>query len=107
MAEQEKLTIEITTGHCLGGEGNDVCPGQVLVAPKDLSIADAMKKVRMGYARVIRNEPEPEPEAKEKPGPAVVTHQDPTLESRDPDTEAPQERKGRSRGSHPSRTGGR
>jgi hypothetical protein len=81
MAEQEKLTIEITTGHCLGGVGNDVYPGQVLVAPKDLSIADARKKVRMGYARVIPNAPEPKP--------ATVTHQDPALESRDPDTEAP------------------
>ena len=107
MAEQKKLTIEVTTGHCLGGEGNDAYPGQILVAPKDLSIADAMKKVRMGYARVIPNEPEPKPETKEKPGPAVVTHQDPAPESRDPDTEAPQDRKGRSRGSHLSRTGGR
>ena len=98
MAEQEKLTIEITTGHCLGGEGNDVYPGQVLVAPKDLSIADARKKVRMGYARVVPNAPESEPEKEEKPGPAVVTHQDPTLDSRDPDTETPQGRKGRSRG---------
>jgi hypothetical protein len=88
MAEQEKLTIEITTGHCLGGVGNDVYPGQVLVAPKDLSIADARKKVRMGYARVIPNAPEPEPD-KKKSGAAVVTHQDPALESRDPETEAP------------------
>ena len=40
----QTLTIEITTGHCLGGEGNDVYPGQVLVAPKDLSIAEARKK---------------------------------------------------------------
>ena len=107
MAEQEKLTIEITTGHCLGGEGNDVYPGQVLVAPKDLSIADAMKKVRMGYARVIPNAPQPSLESEEKPEPTVVTHQDSAVESRDPVTEAPQGRKGRSRGSHPSRTGGR
>ena len=81
MADKEKLTIEITTGHCLGGVGNDVYPGQVLVAPKDLSIADARKKVRMGYARVIPNAPEPRP--------TTVTHQDPVLESRDPETETP------------------
>jgi len=113
MAEQEKLTIEITTGHCLGGEDNDVYPGQILVAPKDLSIADARKKVRMGYASVIPNAPEPEPD-KKKSGAAIVTHQDPALETRDPDTEAPDAvapragaRKGRARGSYPSRTGGR
>ena len=98
MAEQEKLTIEITTGHCLGGEGNDVYPGQVLVAPKDISIADARKKVRMGYARVVSNAPEPEPDAEEESGPAVVTHQDPAVETRDPVTDAPSGRRGRSRG---------
>lgn len=89
MADQAKLTIEITTGHCLGGEGNDVYPGQVLVAPKDLSIADARKKVRMGYARVIPNAPEATAETEEDAGPAVVAHADPDLESRDPVTEPP------------------
>jgi len=89
MAEEVKLTIEITTGHCLGGEGNDVYPGQVLVAPRDLSIADARKKVRMGYARVIPCEPEPATEAKEDAGPAVVAHADPDVEARDPDTKPP------------------
>ena len=89
MADQVKLTIEITTGHCLGGEGNDVYPGQVLVAPKDLSIADARKKVRMGYARVIPNAPEPGPETEEDAGPAAVAHADPDVESRDPVTKPP------------------
>ena len=110
MTDQTKLTIEITTGHCLGGEGNDVYPGQVLVAPRDLSIAEARKKVRMGYARIVSNAPNPEPEtkgAKEAAGPAVVTHQDPALESRDPVIDAPEARRGQSRGAHPSRTGGR
>jgi len=105
MADQT-LTIEITTGHCLGGEGNDVYPGQVLVAPRDLSMADARKKVRMGYARIVSNAPNSEPEteeAEEPAGPAVVTHQDSTFESRDPIIEeAPvAARRGR------SRTGGR
>ena len=89
MADQVKLTIEITTGHCLGGEGNDVYAGQVLVAPKDLSIADARKKVRMGYARVIPNAPEPGSETKEEEAPAVVAHADPEVETRDPVTKPP------------------
>ena len=97
MADQEKLTIEITTGHCLGGVGNDVYPGEVLVAPKDLSIAEARKKVRMGYARIIPNAASPKPETEEPARPAVVTHQDPALESRDPDMDAPTGRRGRSR----------
>lgn len=86
MADQTKLTIEITAGHCLGGEGNDVYPGRVLVAPRDLSIADAWKKVRMGYARVVPNAPE----AVAPPGPAPVTHGDPAIASRDPEIEAPE-----------------
>jgi len=96
----QTLTIEITTGHCLGGEGNDVYPGQVLVAPRDLSITEARKKVRMGYARIVANAPKPEPEteeAEEPAGPAVITHQDPAVESRDPDMDAPTGRRGRSR----------
>ena len=97
MTEQGKLTIEVTTGHCLGGEGNDVFPGQVLVAPKDLSIADARKKVRMGYARVIPSAPEVGPEAIKASGPTAVSHQDPAPESRDPDTVTPQGRRGRPR----------
>ena len=89
MADQLKLTIEITTGHCLGGEGNDVYPGQVLVAPKDLSIADARKKVRMGYARIIPDAPEPGLETEDDARPAIVAHQDPDVESRDPVTKPP------------------
>ena len=102
MADQTKLTIEITTGHCLGGEGNDVFPGKVLVAPKDLSIVDAWKKVRMGYARIIpaAEESGPDPESA-PPGPAPVTHGDPAIESRDPAVDAPEGRRSR------SRTGGR
>ncbi len=97
MTEQGKLTIEVTTGHCLGGEGNDVFPGQVLVAPMDLSIADARKKVRMGYARVIPSQPEVGPEAPEASGPAVLSNPDPAPESRDPDTMAPQGHRSRPR----------
>jgi hypothetical protein len=97
MTEQGTLTIEVTTGHCLGGEGNDVLPGQILVAPKDLSIADARKKVRMGYARVVPSAPEAGPEAPVASGPAAINHGDPDPEERDPDTPAPKMRKGRPR----------
>ena len=97
MTEQGTLTIEVTTGHCLGGEGNDVVPGQILVAPKDLSIADARKKVRMGYARIVPSAPEAGPEAHEASGPAAISHGDPVSEDRDPDSQAPSRRKGRPR----------
>ena len=98
MADQEKLTIEITTGHCLGGVGNDVYPGEVLVAPEDLSIAEARKKVRMGYARVIPNPPtDAGLEAEKASGPATVVTQDPAVESRDPEIEPPLEPRGRPR----------
>jgi len=105
MADQT-LTIEVTSGHCLGGEGNDVYPGQLLVAPRDLSIADARKKVRMGYARAIPDAPEAGPEGTEAAGPAVITHQDPALENRDPDMEAPEAQSAAARRGR-SRTGGR
>ena len=101
MTEQGTLTIEVTTGHCLGGEGNDVFPGQILMAPRDLSIAEARKKVRMGYARVVPSVPEAGPEAPAVSGPAAIIHGDPTPENREPDTMAPQARKGR------QQTGGR
>jgi hypothetical protein len=99
MTEQTKLTIEITTGHCLGGVGNDVYPGQVIEAPKDLSIAEAWKKVRIGYARIVPNAPEPgRASPEETPGPAPVTHGDPVVATRDPVVDAPDlARRGRSR----------
>lgn len=97
MTEQGTLTIEVTTGHCLGGEGNDVFPGQILVAPRDLSIAEARKKVRMGYARVVPFVPEAGPEAPAVSGPAAINHGDPIPENREPDTMAPQGRGGRPR----------
>ena len=97
MTEQGTLTIEVTTGHCLGGEGNDVFPGQILMAPRDLSIAEARKKVRMGYARVIPFVPEAGPEAPAASGPAAINHGDPIPENREPDTTAPQGRGGRPR----------
>ncbi len=101
MTEQGTLTIEVTTGHCLGGEGNDVFPGQILMAPMDLSIAEARKKVRMGYARVVPSMPEAGPEAPAVSGPAAINRGDPIPENREPVTMAPQ-----GRGSRP-RAGGR
>ncbi len=79
--ESEMLTIEITTGHCLGGEGNDVYPGTVMVAPRDLSLEAALAKVRRGYARVIPNEIETS-------DPLIETG-DPAPENRDPVVNAP------------------
>jgi hypothetical protein len=97
MADTQTLTIEITTGHCLGGEGNDVYPGQVLVAPRDLPLAEARKKVRMGYARVVTDDEAAAPGATAAPGPAVVTHGDPAAESRDPITQPSEGRRSRSK----------
>jgi len=97
MTEHGMLTIEVTTGHCLGGEGNDVLPGQILVAPRDLSTAEARKKVRMGYARVVSNVPEAGPDAPVASGPVAISHADPAPEDRDPMTPAPEGRKGRPR----------
>ena len=95
MTEHATLTIEVTTGHCLGGEGNDVYPGQILVAPRDLSHSEALKKVRMGYARVIQSRPEAGPVAAAAAGLAEVRHADPAPEDRDP--LAPEGRRGRPR----------
>ncbi len=97
MTEQGTLTIEITSGHCLGGEGNDVFPGKILVAPKDLSLADARKKVRMGYARVVPPIPEAGPGTSASPGPAANNNGDPDPENRDPQSLAPKKRKARPR----------
>ncbi len=97
MTAQGTLTIEVTSGHCLGGEGNDVLPGQILVAPRDLSIAEARKKVRMGYARIVPTVPEAGPETSETSGPAAVSNADPVLDDRDPTTSAPEGRKSRPR----------
>lgn len=90
MGPEETLRIEITTGHCLGGEGNDVYPGQILTAPKDLSMIEARKKVQLGYARLISSAPPAGSEGREASGPAIVTHRDPSPESRDPIIQAPE-----------------
>jgi len=89
----EKVTIRVTTGHCLGGAGNDILPGQILVAPRDLTIEDAHRKVSIGYAVIIPNAPEPETEpatpddstgTEREPETSTVTHRDPQPEHRDP-----------------------
>ena len=97
MTEQGTLTIEVISGHCLGGEGNDVFPGKIMVAPRDLSLAEARKKVRMGYARVVPPVPEAGPETPPSSGPAVNNNGDPDPEDRDPESPAPKKRKGRPR----------
>jgi hypothetical protein len=92
MTDQAKVTIEITSGHCLGGADNDVYPGDILEAPRDLSIAEALKKVRTGYARIVPNPQEAGPEVPSDSGPVpatVVTHGDPVVNTRDPEVQAP------------------
>jgi len=106
MADPTKgLTIEVTTGHCLGGEGHDVYPGTILVAPRDLSIEDALKKVRSGYARIVPDTTVPGPAVVGSAGSDAVTHGDPPVENRDPVVEAPTVAPAPHRGRF--RTGGR
>lgn len=66
------MTIEVTTGHCLGGEGNDVYPGMVLVAPGDITLEQAEQMLRRGFARLVIPKP-------------VITYADPMPETRDPE----------------------
>lgn len=101
MTDQVKVTIEITSGHCLGGVGNDVYPGHVMEAPRDLPIAEALRKVRTGYARIIPSPQETGPEVLADSGPVpanAVTHGDPAVSHRDPEVQVPdQAPKGRPR----------
>ena len=100
-------TGKTTLARLLAGRGGAtfVAVSAVLSGVKELreSIAEARKKVRMGYAREIPSAPKAGPAGTEAPGPAVVTHQDPALESRDPAIEEAPEAARRGR----SRTGGR
>lgn len=70
----ETLRIQILVGHCLGGEGRDVYPGDVLSAPGDISPEAAELKVRRGWARVIPN---------------AIETRDPAPETRDPEVKEP------------------
>lgn len=82
-----ELWIEITIGHGLGG-GSFVCPGDRLMAPRDLTPDQAKAKIRQGYAREI-----PAP-VSEKP--ETVVHADPEPDDRDPEiTSANRPRAGR------------
>ncbi len=88
--EPTTVTIEITTGHCLGGLGNDVYPGTVLVAPRDISVKEALRKVQTGYARLVSGAPaDSAPMADPPPTPGVIAHGDPVVASRDPIADAP------------------
>lgn len=104
----ETLTIQVTTGHCLGGEGNDVYPGAVLVAPRDLTVEAALLKVRRGYARVIPNLPESTvtPADVVSHGDPVVETGDPVIETRDPIADIPAAAEPRAHKGRP-RAGGR
>jgi hypothetical protein len=95
MAQPQTLTIEITAGHCLGGQGNDVYPGQRLTAPKDLTILEALKKVRMGYARIVTPDEKAHPVSTEASGGAAIQTHDATPQDRDPEIDPPSRPRGR------------
>jgi hypothetical protein len=103
MANSGRIRIKVTSGWCLGGEGNDAHPGDVLEAPGDIEVSEALKKIRTGYAIQIPEISGPGPAIHEDtPLPGSVTSGDPAIDSRDPVVEAPEAaRRGR------ARTGGR
>jgi hypothetical protein len=95
MTDKGTFAIEITSGYCLGGAGHDIYPGHRLVVPRDISVAEAMHKVRTGYARFVSSSPEAGPEVASDPGPAPakqITHGDPPMDSQDPAIQTPRGR---------------
>jgi hypothetical protein len=87
--ETGTLTIEITTSHCQGGKDNDLPAGKIMVAPRDLSIEEAQRKVRIGYARFVQEELMGPGAFMPASGPASITHRDPAIDTRDPVIEGP------------------
>jgi len=82
--------VKVTKGHCLGGAGNDVRPGQVLAVPDELDPLKAMNMVKKGWGRMLP----PETVAKTSSGPKKddkVQVRDPGVEHRDPGVEKPEE----------------
>ncbi len=49
----DTMAIKIDRAHCLGGAGRDVAAGEILVAPRDLPVEEAMRKVLIKYAHEI------------------------------------------------------
>jgi len=80
MEDLAQLRIRILIGHCLGPAAGNVYIGDELTAPTDLSIAEARRKVTMGYAEVI--------ESKLK-APEGIVHRDTEPIDRDPDGPMP------------------
>lgn len=54
------LRLHVLSGFCLGG-GRDVYPGDVLEAPGDLRLSDALAKIRTGLLRVAETPPQAAP----------------------------------------------
>jgi hypothetical protein len=91
MEQPQELAIRITVGHCLGGAGNDVKAGAILHAPRDLPIAEALRKVNIRYAEIVELEQKPGTDPGTPsviPGPEKVVNGDPVIETRDPEVEA-------------------
>lgn len=88
--------LEVIRAHCLGG-GKDVSVGTILTAPGDLSQEEALAKVRIGYAVVVKVDQIPtaaevmateeEPAAEGSSGPVEIG--DPAVENRDPGEPTP------------------
>jgi len=78
------MRVKVTTGHCLGGAGNDVYPDQVLEAPGDISLEKARHMVRIGYAVRLPDE------APAQPSGAAVEVRDPVPEHGDPEIQTPE-----------------
>ena len=95
MPDAGTLSVRVIKGHCLGGPGNDVFPGQVLTAPGDISVKQAERMIRIGYA--VRSKAAPPKPAPDPGGEAdvKVTTRDPAPEHRDPPVTKPPAKKSR------------
>ncbi len=76
MEDLAQLKIRILIAHCLGPATGNVYVGDMMTAPAELTIAEARRKVAMGYAEVL--------ESKLKGAEAIV-HRDTEPTHRDPD----------------------
>lgn len=85
----DRLAIKILVGHCLGGVGNDVKVGKILIAPDDLTFPEALRKVHIGYACIVP-EPAPKSSAPTIQAPRPITpaiHRDPFVQNGEPTIE--------------------
>lgn len=83
----EKRSFTVLAGHCLGAGRGDAVEGAVITIPEDLSPAEAVTKLRLGYIEEIpvepeeTQEPEETPEAEETPEPEETLQPEESLET--------------------------